>query len=139
MVRHEVGGRPRCDPVRELAQELVEFAALLPVLLLIAFGVLDLGRTLHASITVTNAAREGARYGMLYPTDLPGIIAATQREASASGIDLSTSIIDVSCPEGCGSGLPVRVTVTYDFTLIMALVFASPNMQLFGHAEMMVP
>lgn len=131
--------RRRVGSAGEPAQELVEFAILLPVLLLIAFGVLDLGRTLHTSIAITNAAREGARYGMIYPSDVPGIIAASQREAQASGIDLTTSLIDVSCPEGCGSGLPVRVTVTYDFTLIMALVFADPNLQLFGTAEMMVP
>ena len=44
-------------------QELMEFAIVLPLLLLIVFGVLDLGRLFHALITITNAAREGARYG----------------------------------------------------------------------------
>ncbi|MFQ5945562.1 MAG: TadE family protein, partial [Anaerolineae bacterium] len=70
-----------------IGQELVEFAILLPLLLLIAFGVLDLGRALHASITITNAAREGARYAMLYPSDVPAIVGVTQAEAQGSGLD----------------------------------------------------
>ena len=120
-------------------QELIELAILIPLLLLISFGVLDLGRLYHAAITITNAAREGARYGTFYPSDVSGIIAATEAEAQASSLDLSTSLITVSCPEGCGSGLPIRVTVRYDFRLIMGLVFPDPNLQLFRFAEMMVP
>jgi len=120
-------------------QELIELAILLPLLLLISFGVLDLGRLYHAAITIANAAREGARYGTFYPSDMSGIIAAAEAEAQASSIDLSTSLINVSCPEGCGSGLPIRVTVRYDFRLIMGLVFPDPNLQLVQFAEMMVP
>jgi Flp pilus assembly protein TadG len=123
----------------ERGQELVEFAIILPFLLLVAFGVLDLGRIFHAAITITNAAREGARYGTFYPDDAPGIIAATRSEAANSGIDLSTSLIQVSCPQGCDSGFPLRVTVVYDFELIMGLVFPSTNMQFARYAEMMVP
>ena len=54
-------------------QELVEFAIIFPLLMIIAFGVLDLGRAMHAAITITNVAREGARYGVdFYWTD-PGL------------------------------------------------------------------
>ena len=123
----------------ERGQELMEFAIILPFLLLVAFGVLDLGRIFHAAITITNAAREGARYGTFYPDDTPGIIAATRNEAANSGIDLSTSVIQVSCPQGCDSGFPLRVTVVYDFELIMGFVFSSTNLQFARYAEMMVP
>ncbi|OGO18769.1 MAG: hypothetical protein A2Z14_06360 [Chloroflexi bacterium RBG_16_48_8] len=121
-------------------QELVEFAIVLPLLLLVTFGVLDLGRIFHAAITITNAAREGARYGMKHSEDMDGIVSATLAEAQDSGIDLSTSIIDVSCPEGCASGLPIRVTVQYNFTFIMVgFVFPEPNLAIIRSAEMMVP
>ena len=43
----------------------VEFALLLPLLLLIAFGIIDFGRALNAQITLTQAAREGARLAAL--------------------------------------------------------------------------
>lgn len=121
-------------------QELAEFAIVLPLLLLVAFGVLDLGRIFHSAITITNAAREGARYGMTHEDDVDGIIAATLAEAQNSGIDLSTSVIDVSCPDGCDSGLPIRVTVQYDFTFIMVgFVFPDPILTITRYAEMMLP
>ncbi|HEY48216.1 MAG TPA: pilus assembly protein [Anaerolineae bacterium] len=126
-------------PATERGQELIELAILLPLLLVIAFGVLDLGRLYHAAITITNAAREGARYGTFFPEDASGIINATRAEAQASSIDLSTSVIQVSCPEGCGSGLSIRVTVSYNFHLIMGLVLPDPNLELIRSAEMMVP
>ncbi len=117
----------------------MEFAILLPVLLLIAFGVLDLGRLFHSAITITNAAREGARYGMFDPTDTVGITTITRAEALNSGIDLSSSVIEVSCPESCGRGLPIRVTIRHDFQLIMGLVLPTRDLQLEQYAEMMVP
>ena len=122
------------------AQELVELAILIPLLMLIAFGVLDLGRVFHASITIENAAREGARLGTFDPFDTVGIVAATQAEAQNSGIDLSSSTITVSCPDGaCGSGLPVRVTIQYPFQLVMGFIFPDTNLPLGGSAEMVVP
>lgn len=130
---------PMITSKKESGQELIEFAILLPLLLLIAFGVLDLGRIFHAAITITNASREGARYGTFYPADAAGIIAAAQAEAQNSGIDLTSSPIIVECPEGCGSGLPLRVTVQYDFQLIMGLVFPDTTLQIARYAEMMVP
>jgi Flp pilus assembly protein TadG len=121
-------------------QELVELAILFPLLMLIAFGVLDLGRLFHSSITIANAAREGARFGTFDPFDSSGIVAATQAEAQSSGIDLSGSTITVSCPDGaCGSGLPVRVTIQYPFQLLTGMVFLNPTLTLGGEAEMMMP
>lgn len=49
-------GRPRTR-----GQALVEFALLLPVLVTLLFGILDLGRAVYAYNTIGNAARVGAR------------------------------------------------------------------------------
>ncbi|MDO8672075.1 MAG: TadE/TadG family type IV pilus assembly protein, partial [Dehalococcoidia bacterium] len=49
-------------------QSLVEAAVLMPVLLLVLLGVLDLGRTFFAYVTVASAAREGARYASIHPS-----------------------------------------------------------------------
>jgi Flp pilus assembly protein TadG len=46
---------------RQSGQSLVEFAVLLPILLLMLIGAAEAGNTLNAYIGVTNAAREGAR------------------------------------------------------------------------------
>lgn len=120
-------------------QELVEIALLIPLLLLIAFGVLDMGRVFHAAITMNNAAREGARYGSFNPTDSGGIMAATLQEAQSSGVDLTASTITVTCPSGCTSGGSVEVTIEYDFQMIMGLALPSTTLTLVRSAEMMIP
>lgn len=120
-------------------QELVELALLLPVLFMVATGVLDLGRLFHAYITITNSAREGARYGTFDPSDNSGIVATTKAEAANSGIEITDSMIAVSCPEGCGYGLPVRVTINYPFKLLIGFVFPNLALTLNSAAEMMVP
>lgn len=46
----------------EKGQSLVEFAMVLPLLLMIAFGVTELGRAYYQYNTLTKAIRDGARY-----------------------------------------------------------------------------
>ncbi len=46
-------------------QSLVEMAMVLPVLAFLTFGLLDFGRAYYFQVSVTNAAREGARVGIL--------------------------------------------------------------------------
>jgi Flp pilus assembly protein TadG len=46
-------------------QSLVEMAMVLPVLALLTFGLLDFGRAYYFQVSVTNAAREGARVAIL--------------------------------------------------------------------------
>lgn len=43
------------------SQSMVEFALIAPVLLLIAFGIVDLGRLIYTYVTISQAANEGAR------------------------------------------------------------------------------
>ena len=81
------------DPVRgrDAGQSLVEFSLLLPVLVLIIFGLFDVGRAVYAWTAVSNAAREGARLAIVDQrvdgagTPLAGIEAADQ--ATALGLD----------------------------------------------------
>jgi len=49
---------------REKGQTLVEFALILPILLLVFFVIIESGRLFHAYITVQHAARVGARYAI---------------------------------------------------------------------------
>jgi len=48
---------------RQTGQALVEFAFILPILLVLLLGVIELGRYAYISILVGNAARAGAAYG----------------------------------------------------------------------------
>ncbi len=50
-------------------QTLVEFALILPILILILFGILEFGRIFYSYISITNAVREGARIGVVGAED----------------------------------------------------------------------
>ena len=50
----------------------VEFAILAPVFLLLVFGILDFGHAYYLKQVVSNASREGARYGARFTTDTTG-------------------------------------------------------------------
>ena len=50
----------------------VEFAIIISVFLLIVAGIMDFGHAWYMQQVITNASREGARYGITYRTDANG-------------------------------------------------------------------
>lgn len=68
---------PRRGPLRRLlhrfrqteaGQSLVEFTMVLPIFLILLFGLVDFGRAFYTWLVVTNAAREGARAAAIQAT-----------------------------------------------------------------------
>jgi len=55
----------RKSPHGESGQGLVEFAILLPVLIVLVMGIVEFGLILFNQQVITNASREGARYGIV--------------------------------------------------------------------------
>lgn len=88
----------------------VEFAILLPLLLLIVFGIVDFGYALYSQHTLTQAAREGARLEAL-GRDAADVDART-REA-ANGV--APERLSVSVPEECPGGEDAKVLVEYSY------------------------
>ena len=124
-------------------QDLVEFAIVIPLLLLVVFGIFDLGRLFHAGITITSSAREGARFGTLNKEATnEEIIIATRNEALNSGIDLSSSQIDIFYLDFLPLAGPdsindtIRVRITYDFDFLIDNFFSFTNIQIVRQAEM---
>jgi Flp pilus assembly protein TadG len=56
---------------RQASQALIEFALISPVLLLLLFGIVDIGRAVFYYDTLSHAAREGARSAVRASTRLP--------------------------------------------------------------------
>ncbi len=106
---------------REKGQSLTEFALVLPVLLIILAGVLDLGRLYYAYMAVTDAAAEGAAYAAIYPDDTAGIYARAQ-EASGGLIEIDPDMVEVTLPPTVQAGAPVVVTVSYEFTMLTPFI-----------------
>jgi Flp pilus assembly protein TadG len=109
--------RPRSTgrPARDRGSVAVEFALVVPILLLIVFGLIDFGRALNAQISLTGAAREGARLAALGYSG-----AAIQSRVTAAAPSLSgvTATVVRNCPPGAGPTEDAQVNVSYTFTFI---------------------
>lgn len=121
---------------REQGQNLVEFALASVILLVIFLGVFDLGRVFSAYIVITNAAREGAWYGAMHPTDLAGIVDHVIQEAQGAHVTLTAANVAVSTSGARGT--PLLVTVHYDFALLSFIIPGTQTIQLQHTAEMVI-
>ena len=104
-------GRVRQD----LGAAAVEFALLLPLLLLIIFGIIDFGRMLNAQTTTNQAAREAARVVMLGGDRSD---AQERVDWAVGGDGLASTVINSACPANPDADDDAQVTVTYQFTFI---------------------
>ncbi len=81
--KSQAGSRQSGRLVREHGQSLVELAFVVPLLLLLLVGIIEIGRFAFYSILVSNAARAGAQYGaqsLASASDTVGIAAAANRD-----------------------------------------------------------
>ena len=70
------------NPTRDRkGQELLEYALIAPIFLLILLVIFDLGRITYTYSVIQNVAREGARYGAVHPDNWTGIQGAVNRLA----------------------------------------------------------
>ena len=106
--------RPARRAPRDRGAAAVEFALLLPLLTLLVFGIVDFGRGLNAQITLTQAAREGARMAALGEPNA-NVVSGTQ--GAATGLS-PVSVTVTSCPAGAGAGVNAIVQVSYTFTFL---------------------
>ena len=104
-------------------QSLVEWALILPVLLLVLMVIIDLGRVTYTYSALFNSTREGARYATIYPDDTSGITAAVRR--MAVGLDPSLITVTTSRP----TARTVRILATYRFAVVtpIAATFLGSN------------
>jgi len=102
---------------RDRGAAAVEMALVLPILLILIFGMIDFGRMLNYQMRVTNAARDGVRMAAM---GLPGDISA---RVNASGLKHLTIVADDPnpCTTSPDTDTPTSVTVTYPFTFITPL------------------
>ena len=105
---------------RAHGQAMVEFALVIPVMLLLVFGVVEFGRAYYTYSALTNAARKGARYGSLHPTDTAGI--QNRAIQTATGVSLTAGEITVVCSPSCAGGNPLRVQIAHPFRPVVASV-----------------
>jgi Flp pilus assembly protein TadG len=92
----------------EQGSAAVEFALVLPLLLVMALALVQVGLVVRDRLLVEDAARAAGRAASIGP-DPVAIAGAAQRAAPA----LDPRSLQVSVRRGAGRGDPVTVTVTY--------------------------
>lgn len=123
---------------------MVEMVFVLPVLLLMLFGIVEFGVLFGQWQTLTNAAREGAREAVVFRI---GCVAAdvetdvrtrVTNYASAAGITLNAA--DIQVLGACGdidTNAQVDVTFTYSFRVVPGFAATvAPTIDLVGSSAM---
>src|SRR5436853_2029100 len=81
---------------RQRSQALIEFALVSPVLLILLFGIIDLGRAIFYYATTNHAAREGARVAVRASNQLP----SNADVLSAVNSQMLGVPVTAPCPQG---------------------------------------
>jgi len=100
---------------RDRGATAVEFALVLPLLLLLVCGIIDFGRALNAQITLTQAAREGAR---LEAFGDPSNVVQGRTTGAAPDLPGVNVTIAQTCTPGAGPTADAQVNVSYSFSFI---------------------
>jgi len=115
----------------ERGAELVEFALIFPMLLLVMLGIMDFGFLFQRYEVLTAAAREGARVAILPGYTDADVQARVNAYLTAGGLTEPATVTvgaaqTVTLGSQCISVRPVTVTYTYQY------VFVGPIMAFFG-------
>lgn len=125
-------------------QALVEFALLLPILMLLLLGILEFGRAWNVKQVLTDAAREGARLAVVGdPSITQESQVRTRVRTVISRAGLDSSQVTVDFPDGFKTGTgnitTVELSMPYRFVALhrfAALVTANGTVTLRSTARM---
>jgi Flp pilus assembly protein TadG len=117
---------------REKGASAVEFALVLPVLILILFGIIEFGFIIYDKAVITNASREGARTGIVYRVGVGGVPSAVSTDditttvvnycmgaliSLGGGPSVPSTTVTGNCAVA-GSALTVAVSYPYSFLVL---------------------
>ena len=111
----------KCDSERGAAA--VEFAILLPLLLMLVLGTIEFGRAYNAQIILTNAARDGVRVMAINNDPTAAKTAAQKAAASVSSIPASNITLSTNT---CSTGNQVTLTIKYTLSTITGIAGPFP-------------
>ena len=122
-------------------QSTVELAIMLPLLLLVLIGIVDVALSINAYVTVTNATREAANYAITHPaaaaTDVASAATTRVSPLNTANVTVNTTWYDTGStvanawPPTSGNparSIAVRVEVSYPWsasTIFVGQLFSS--------------
>jgi Flp pilus assembly protein TadG len=100
----------------ERGQSVTEFALVLPLLVMLLFGIIQFGITFNDYITLTDAVRAGSRKAAVsrHEEDPVGV---TVERVRTAGADLTQSDLQISVDSSWLAGEEVTVSASYPYTI----------------------
>jgi len=120
-------------------QSLVEFALVVPVLVMIIFGITEFGRLLLFKNLLTGAAREAVRAVVVWPGNTAAATARGQALLIPAGITAAQAPISYGTNTEADGTVTISATVNYTFTFLVWQIFpglGSGSLPLSGAAKM---
>jgi Flp pilus assembly protein TadG len=113
---------------REDGQAFVEFAIVLPILVLLVFGITQFGLAFRNYLAITDAARVGARAAAVKRTSGACTAARSAIQNTVSTGQWGQISSRITCIAGPNVGDQVKITITYPYSIGLPGVSASGNL-----------
>jgi Flp pilus assembly protein TadG len=108
---------------------MVEFAVVIPLLLLVVIAIIQVGSTFKDYLTLVDSVRSGARVAAVSRQDASPAAEAIARVRDAAG-DLSQGSLDVQVNSTWVAGSDVTVTATYPYQIsVLGMVVQSGQLK----------
>ncbi len=119
--RHVARGRP------DHGQTLIEFAFVVPMTLVLFFGIIEFGNAWSTYQLVKNTTREGAREAVLPSSTTATVDAVIGERFTAGGLDVSQATVSLGICSGTNTctNRPDTVSIDYPYQF----VFLGPVIQ----------
>ncbi|MFM6973649.1 MAG: TadE/TadG family type IV pilus assembly protein [Agromyces sp.] len=122
----------------------VEFALIVPLLIFLLFGIIEASRLYNAQISITNSAREAARFTAVHSgvaladIQAQAVGAAPSLTPALTAAQVAVGYVDSSgvTTTSCGSGGNVIVTISYPYSFLFGLLNTNGAITLTGKAMM---
>lgn len=126
------------DKSNEGGQSLVEFAMVLPIFLLLVMGIIQFGLIFNGQITLTSAAREGARLAVVGANN-DQVMDRVENAAVALLLNIDRNDIEIDRAVGGDDGkLSVKVYGTVDIIVPLVGTFTGQEFALMSESVMRV-
>ncbi|MET4589093.1 TadE/TadG family type IV pilus assembly protein [Arthrobacter sp. 754] len=114
---------------KERGAVAVEMAIVLPLLLLILLGIIEFGRALNVQVSLTQAAREGARYAAIHHSEAGLDVSGTALAAAPALAGLGVTVTNnaTSCTSGANVTVTTKVTLSSMTGFLDAGFFGAPG------------
>ena len=112
----------RRNRTRQSGQALVEFAMVVPILVMLLMAIVECGRAYMVKQNLTAASRDGVRVAILPGSSESDVQNAVNSELASAGLDSGATITMQNVGLDGNSGDEVRVSVTYPFHVLSGTI-----------------